>query len=1023
MSVEIGNLSITTPLTAEGFTTPYPHSLTSTPEPVLLSSEPEEWKLDWTYTVTEILVAVVAVIGNALTVTVFAVDRKLRRLTNYYIVALAVADFLVGVLGIPFAILTSIGLPKPLWPCLLMLSTLLVLCTTSIFCLVAVSVDRYWAILYPLRYSRVMTAKIARYIILMCWLAGTFIGLLPLMGWHVDYNGTCVFTKVMNYNYLVFLYFFTIVGPGILMAVFYTHIYTVVLKQLRQIAAQEPQAESGSLAGQSSQKQRPRFLMSRSQSRQMGDNARLDSRRSSTTTNIVNQLQIPRSSQAWQLRELLQPLPQSSHTGHLAGCASSLSVSLDPLPAHHSPSHRSPSSPSPPSSHHSPRNPHPPAMNLHNLRDNLHCLKRPSLTEVKLTQSLQKGKGKRKGDGADPSQDTEHDESEEGKATATETLQWSSVYRHRTPNIKISREQELEEEVMQLLVHELNKPIVEQSRWKGLMNIFSHEEAWSRRGSRRGSGAESRRGSTLSHFLFQVGHANRREVKAAKSLSIIVLFFMFSWFPLYTINCVQAFCHSCTVPPFIMNVTIILSHLNSAINPLLYAYHMKDFRMAIKMFTLHRILRRPLPHDYVFNRSLVSPHHSTLYRVSVGGALQNTNLHTPHAHNTPMTGSPSPLIGTPKGGQRSRTSTVGSCNPWTPSRGLSPSPSSPRNRTEPPSTAASGSSDLLRPRSATITTHTAPASALKSSNPTKPGSPPQIQSGPTVAQIKSRRQVSTLPPALLIAASERLVYKPCSPDAVGLQSGNTSPHASDPKTGSNSKENSKLDSGMSTVSRPDTEVTAEKSCTREESQGIRSQLESKSQRNEIKNTTLSSEAPHKKDSVEAQTNQEQLSDIIIDLNADTKSQKNYEKVMQVSEETELDPLGHGTPPLPNGSACSAQGETVCTNHQADEPTQRREELRSLFDSSAQCVRPQTREDLDPRPAGQKLGESRLSREFYKYIPKILRRTQGQLKSKSSKNTRSWWPELMKQRSYHDLPGVKSSEQVRRTWSASSAMEG
>ncbi|XP_069981533.1 uncharacterized protein AdoR isoform X4 [Penaeus vannamei] len=809
MSVEIGNLSITTPLTAEGFTTPYPHSLTSTPEPVLLSSEPEEWKLDWTYTVTEILVAVVAVIGNALTVTVFAVDRKLRRLTNYYIVALAVADFLVGVLGIPFAILTSIGLPKPLWPCLLMLSTLLVLCTTSIFCLVAVSVDRYWAILYPLRYSRVMTAKIARYIILMCWLAGTFIGLLPLMGWHVDYNGTCVFTKVMNYNYLVFLYFFTIVGPGILMAVFYTHIYTVVLKQLRQIAAQEPQAESGSLAGQSSQKQRPRFLMSRSQSRQMGDNARLDSRRSSTTTNIVN----------------------------------------------------------------------------------------------------------------------------------------------------------------------------------------------------------------------QVGHANRREVKAAKSLSIIVLFFMFSWFPLYTINCVQAFCHSCTVPPFIMNVTIILSHLNSAINPLLYAYHMKDFRMAIKMFTLHRILRRPLPHDYVFNRSLVSPHHSTLYRVSVGGALQNTNLHTPHAHNTPMTGSPSPLIGTPKGGQRSRTSTVGSCNPWTPSRGLSPSPSSPRNRTEPPSTAASGSSDLLRPRSATITTHTAPASALKSSNPTKPGSPPQIQSGPTVAQIKSRRQVSTLPPALLIAASERLVYKPCSPDAVGLQSGNTSPHASDPKTGSNSKENSKLDSGMSTVSRPDTEVTAEKSCTREESQGIRSQLESKSQRNEIKNTTLSSEAPHKKDSVEAQTNQEQLSDIIIDLNADTKSQKNYEKVMQVSEETELDPLGHGTPPLPNGSACSAQGETVCTNHQADEPTQRREELRSLFDSSAQCVRPQTREDLDPRPAGQKLGESRLSREFYKYIPKILRRTQGQLKSKSSKNTRSWWPELMKQRSYHDLPGVKSSEQVRRTWSASSAMEG
>lgn len=114
------------------------------------------------YTVSEVLVAVVAVLGNALTITVFVVERKLRRRTNYYIVSLALADLLVGVFGIPFAILTSIGLPRPLWACLFMLSTLLILCTVSIFCLLAVSIDRYWAILYPLRYSRVMTARIAR---------------------------------------------------------------------------------------------------------------------------------------------------------------------------------------------------------------------------------------------------------------------------------------------------------------------------------------------------------------------------------------------------------------------------------------------------------------------------------------------------------------------------------------------------------------------------------------------------------------------------------------------------------------------------------------------------------------------------------------------------------------------------------------------------------------------------------------------------------------------------------------------
>lgn len=70
-------------------------------------------------------------------------------------------------------------------------------------------------------------------------------------------------------------------------------------------------------------------------------------------------------------------------------------------------------------------------------------------------------------------------------------------------------------------------------------------------------------------------HASRREVKAAKSLSIIVLFFMISWFPLYTINCVQAFCKTCSVSEGCMFFTIILTHLNSAINPFLYAYHMQ----------------------------------------------------------------------------------------------------------------------------------------------------------------------------------------------------------------------------------------------------------------------------------------------------------------------------------------------------------------------------------------------------------------------------------------------------------------
>lgn len=113
------------------------------------------------YTTFEILVALVAVIGNAMVIFVFRRDRRLRRRTNYYIVSLAAADFLVGLLGIPFAILASVGLPRNLHACLFTVSLLVMLCTISIFCLVAVSVDRYWAILHPMCYSRNVRTRTA----------------------------------------------------------------------------------------------------------------------------------------------------------------------------------------------------------------------------------------------------------------------------------------------------------------------------------------------------------------------------------------------------------------------------------------------------------------------------------------------------------------------------------------------------------------------------------------------------------------------------------------------------------------------------------------------------------------------------------------------------------------------------------------------------------------------------------------------------------------------------------------------
>lgn len=97
-------------------------------------------------------------------------------------------------------------------------------------------------------------------------------------------------------------------------------------------------------------------------------------------------------------------------------------------------------------------------------------------------------------------------------------------------------------------------------------------------------GKRSAKNQTSGTMLRLLGAAQKREVKATQNLSRIVIFFIICWFPLYTINCIEAFCPNCEISDFLLNFSIILSHLNSVGNPLLYAYHLKDFRAALKSF-------------------------------------------------------------------------------------------------------------------------------------------------------------------------------------------------------------------------------------------------------------------------------------------------------------------------------------------------------------------------------------------------------------------------------------------------------
>ncbi|NXH12510.1 AA3R protein, partial [Bucco capensis] len=69
-----------------------------------------------------------------------------------------------------------------------------------------------------------------------------------------------------------------------------------------------------------------------------------------------------------------------------------------------------------------------------------------------------------------------------------------------------------------------------------------------------------------------------QELKAAKSLALVVFLFAISWLPLCILNCVSFFHPERHIPPHLLYLAILLSHANSAMNPIVYACKIKKFK-------------------------------------------------------------------------------------------------------------------------------------------------------------------------------------------------------------------------------------------------------------------------------------------------------------------------------------------------------------------------------------------------------------------------------------------------------------
>lgn len=123
-------------------------------------------------------IVIFAIVGNAIVCYIVIQSPRMRTVTNFFIATLAISDMLMATLCIPFTFVASVLLNywpfgRAMCPIVQFVQTVAVFLSTHT--LVAISIDRYMAIIYPLRPKT--TKKTALLAIVMIW---TLSILIPL---------------------------------------------------------------------------------------------------------------------------------------------------------------------------------------------------------------------------------------------------------------------------------------------------------------------------------------------------------------------------------------------------------------------------------------------------------------------------------------------------------------------------------------------------------------------------------------------------------------------------------------------------------------------------------------------------------------------------------------------------------------------------------------------------------------------------------------------------------------------------
>ncbi|CAL1295946.1 unnamed protein product [Larinioides sclopetarius] len=191
---------------------------------------------------------ILIVVGNMLVCIAIATEKALKTVQNWFIASLAVSDFLVGLIIMPFSLAKEVmgyWIFGRIW-CEIHSALDVFLCTASINSLCLISLDRYWSVTHAVEYLRKRTPRRSLAMICGVWVLSAIISLPPLVGWKKPEKPSnypeCLLSD--DVGYVLYSAFGSFYVPAFVMVFVYCRIFVAARSRARRHLKKKQKAAS-----------------------------------------------------------------------------------------------------------------------------------------------------------------------------------------------------------------------------------------------------------------------------------------------------------------------------------------------------------------------------------------------------------------------------------------------------------------------------------------------------------------------------------------------------------------------------------------------------------------------------------------------------------------------------------------------------------------------------------------------------------------------------------------------------------